>query len=247
MMIRKFFIISSLLLGVVSTIDAKVTLLDYKATFGIFGTVGTIKNRLTKTEKYYQIDTVVKLAGLAKILLGGQTEHYISKGHMEHGLMVSDMYQMISKKGDKVTSKVYRIYHHKKYVIKHSKQWVKGKLVHDNTQKLSFYAKNDLLTLYFNLGYAVKKKGTKYIFKAVGLEKQNGKVQITVPSDRDNDAYKKDLGSDAMLYAKALIVQENFRKKQGDILLAVSKDGFIKKSVIKDILLYGDAELIRTN
>ena len=245
-MIRNFFILSSLVILLGTFASAKVTHLNYKATFGIFGTVGTIKNKLTQHKKTYQIDTTVQLAGLAKILMGGQTERYVSKGHMENGLMVSDMYQMISRKKDKVTSKVYRIHHKGKYVTKRYRKWLKGKLVEDTSKRLSFYAKDDLLTLYFNLGHAIKQKGKKYIFKAVGLEKQKGKVQITVPSDAKNASYQKDLGSDAALYAKALIVQKNFRKKKGDILLAIAKDGFIKKSVIKDVLLYGDAKLIRT-
>jgi len=244
-LMKSILILSSLFFFLGGFATAEVTQLNYKATFGIFGTVGTIKNKLTQNKKTYQIDTTVKLAGLAKMLMGGQTERYVSKGHMEDGLMVSDMYKMISEKKDKVTSKVYRIDHKRKYVTKRYRKWLKGKLVEDTTKRLSFYAKDDLLTLYFNLGHAIKQKGKKYIFKAVGLEKQKGTVQITVPSDANNASYKKDLGTGAVLYAKALIVQKNFRKKKGDILLAVAKDGFIQKSVIKDILLYGDAKLIR--
>ena len=245
-MIKRILIVSSLFLLLGSFASAKVTQLNYKATFGIFGTVGTIKNKLTQNKKTYEIDTKVKLAGLAKVLMGGQTERYISKGHMENGLMVSDLYQMISKKNGKVVSKEYRIHHKGKYVTKRYRKWLKGKLVTDTKKKLKFYAKDDLLTLYFNLGQAVKKKGKTYTFKAVGLEKQKGKVQITVPSDAKSASYKKDLGKGAALYAKALIHQKNFRKKKGDILLAIAQDGFIKKSVIKDVLLYGDAELVRT-
>lgn len=243
--LRRIFIISSLFLLLGSFASAQEKQLDYVATFGIFGTVGTIENRLTQNHKTYEIETKVTLAGLAKVLLSGQTERYISKGHMENGLMVSDFYQMITKKKDKIKSKEYHIDHKKKYVTKRVRKWLKGKLVEDRTQKLKFYAKDDLLTLYFNLGSAVKKKGKKYMFNAVGLEKQNGKVQITVPNDAQVAVYKKDLGEGADIYAKALIHQKNFRKKKGDILLAVAKDGFIHKSVIKDILFYGDAQLVR--
>lgn len=244
-MLRRIFIAASLLLLLGNFASAKVTQLNYVANFGIFGTVGTIENRLTQNHNTYEIDTKVTLAGLAKVLLSGQTERYISKGHMENGLMVSDFYQMITKKKDKIKSKEYHIDHKKKYVTKRYRKWFKGKLIEDRTEKLKFYAKDDLLTLYFNLGDAVKKKGKKYMFNTVGLEKQDGKVQITVPEDTEAAAYIKDLGQGATLYAKALIHQKNFRKKKGDILLAVAKDGFIYKSVIKDILFYGDAELTR--
>ena len=66
-----------------------------------------------------------------------------------------------------------------------------------------------------------------------------------MPKNSQLSSYTKDLGKHAHLYAKALIHQKNFRKKKGDILLAIGKDGFIQKSVIKDILLYGDAKLVR--
>ena len=235
----------SMLLMLGHVAEAKVTQLNYKATFGVFGKVGTINNRLTQNTTTYRIDTKVKLAGLAKTILGGQVEDYVSTGHMDNGLMVSDKYTMTSTKKNKIVKKEYHIDHKNKFVTKRYRKWVKGKLTKDYTQKLKFYAKDDLLTLYFNIGHAVKEKGKTYHFKAVGLEKQKGKVNITVPSDSKTAKYKKDLGK-AHLYAKALIYQKNFRKKKGDILLGIDKDGFIKKSVIKDILLFGDAKLIRT-
>jgi len=240
-------LLTSMIFVILSTFsNAKVTQINYKATFGIFGTVGYIHNTLKQTKNTYQIDTTVKLAGLAKMIMGGQTEHYISKGHMEKGKMVSDLYQMISKKKYKTVSKEYRIDHKHKYVTKRYRKWKNGKLVEETKEKLKFYAKDDLLTLYFNMDKAITQKGKVYTIKAVGLEKQKGIVKVTVPSGADIASYKKDLGQSADWYAKARIVQKNFRKKKGDILLSVAQDRFIQKAVIKDVLLYGDAKLIRT-
>ena len=245
-MIKRVFIVSVIFLFLSDFALAKVTQLNYKATFGIFGTVGTIKNRLTQNNKTYKIETKVKLAGLAKKLMGDQVEDYISIGHMKNGLMISDTYTMISTKKNKIVKKEYHIHHKGKYVTKRYRKWIKGKLVKESKEKLKFYAKDDLLTLYFNLGIAIKEKGKTYTFRAVGLEKQKGIVYVTAPSKKQLKPYVKDLGKDAVLYAKALIHQKNFRKNKGDIMLAVAKDGFIRKSVIKDVLLYGDAKLIRT-
>ena len=242
---RKLWLMSALFLFLNTFVLAQTLQLNYKATFGIFGTVGSIHNSLTKTNKTYSIKTIVKLEGLAKMMLGNQKETYISKGHMENGLMVSDFYEMTSEKKNKKKVKTYLFDHKKKTTSKNEKVWRKGVLTENNTHALGFYAKDDLLTLYFNLGTALKEKGKTYTFNAVGLEKQNGKVSITVPNNKQLKAYKKDLGANAYLYAKALIHQKNFRKKKGDILLAIGKDGFIQKSVIKDILLYGDATLVR--
>ncbi|MEA1879389.1 MAG: DUF3108 domain-containing protein [Campylobacterota bacterium] len=226
-------------------LPAKVSVLNYEATFGVFGKVGSIHNTLTQNNKKYTIDTKVTLLGVAKMLLKGQEEHYVSKGHIENGLMVSDFYEMTTVKGSKKKVKTYLFNHKKKLVTKRYRKWKEGKLVKDKTETLKFYAKDDLLTLYFNLNTALYKKNKKYLFKVVGLEKQNGKVHITVPSDKTVKWYKQNLGEGAKLYAKALIHQRNFKKKKGDILLAIGKDGFIQKSVIKDILLYGDAVLTR--
>jgi hypothetical protein len=93
---------------------------------------------------------------------------------------------------------------------------------------------------------AITKKGKVYQFKAVGLEKQKGLVQVTVPKESEIKPYIKDLNLSADWYAKAEIVQQNFKGNKGDILLSVDTDGFIKKAVIKDIMMYGDAKLIRT-
>jgi len=224
---------------------ASVDHVSYKATFGIFGTVGTIKNKIIKKSRTYKIESRVEFAGLAKLLMGDQKEHYVSQGRMENGLMISDTYTMTSTKKDKKTMKEYHINHNSKIVTKRVRKWIQGKLVKDKKEKLTFYAKDDLLTLYFNLGTAVKAKGKKYHFKAVGLEKQQGKVQITVPSKAQQAPYVKDLGAGALLYAKALIHQKNFKKKKGDILLSLAKDKYIEKSVIKDVVLYGDAKIER--
>jgi hypothetical protein len=242
---RRVLIAAVLFLFLGSFASAKVTYLDYEGTFGIFGKVGSIKNRLTQNGETYKIETTVLVEGLAKVLMRNPTEHYVSKGHMENGLMVSDSYTMVSTKSDKKVSKEYHINHKEKYVTKRYRKWRKGKLTEDRTEKLKFYAKDDLLTLYFNLGAAVKEKGKKHLFHAVGLEKQDGRVYITAPDDDELAPYIKDLGVGAKLYVKALIHQKNFRKKKGDILLGVAEDGFIYKAVIKDILLYGDAKLKR--
>ncbi|NOR55145.1 MAG: DUF3108 domain-containing protein [Sulfurovum sp.] len=242
---RKLWIIIGLCFSLTSFTFSQTIQLNYKATFGIFGTVGSIHNTLTKTNKTYKIKSVVKLAGLAKMMLGNQKETYISKGHMEKGLMVSDFYEMRSEKKNKKKVKTYLFDHKKRTTTKNEKVWREGKLTENKTQTLHFYAKDDLLTLYFNLGTALKEKGKTYTFKAVGLEKQRGTVKITVPNNAQLKGYKKDLGNTAHLYAKALIHQKNFKKKKGDILLAIGKDGFIQKSVIKDVLLYGDAQLVR--
>jgi len=224
---------------------ATITQIDYDAKFGLFGTVGRLHTTLNKRTKRYELETTVRLSGIAKALLKNHRERHISKGHYEKGLMVSDLYQIIQHYSDTVTSKEYRIDHKRKHVIRRYRKWKHGKLVKEQTKTLNFYAKDDLLTLYFNLGKAIQKRGKTYHFKAVGLEKQKGQVRVRVPSASERSTYTKLLGRGAKLYAKALIYQKNFKHKKGDIFLSIAADGYVQKAVMKDILLYGDVKIVR--
>ena len=86
-MLKRILLVSGLFFLLGSFASAKVTKLDYVGTFGIFGKVGMIKNTLTQNSKTYKIETTVIVEGLAKVLMRNPTEHYVSKGHMENGLM----------------------------------------------------------------------------------------------------------------------------------------------------------------
>lgn len=246
-MIHKSLVLTVLLSFFMSDASAQVTQINYVAKFGIFGTVGMLKTKITNQSDSYELVTDIELRGMAKLILDNHEERHTSKGHVVNGLMVSDTYTIKQDRGTKKVKKEYKINHKEKTVSKRVREWKKGKLVKDKKENLKFYAKDDLLTLYFNLNNAIKnkKKGKRYLFKAVGLEKQEGKAYITVPNTTQLPSYQKDLGNSAAQYAKVLIHQRNFRKKKGDILLSVSQDGFIEKSVIKDVLLYGDAKIER--
>lgn len=48
-----------------------------------------------------------------------------------------------------------------------------------------------ILGSLFNMNNAIVQKGKVYTIKAIGLEKQKGIVQVTVPSDTQSARYKK--------------------------------------------------------
>ncbi|RLA69405.1 MAG: hypothetical protein DRG09_05820 [Epsilonproteobacteria bacterium] len=246
-MIRRSFMLGIVLICLVTFSSAQVTKIDYIGTFGIFGKVAMLKTKMTKKSKRYELVTDLEVHGIAKLILDNHEEQHISKGHIVNGLMVSDLYTIKQNRRSKRILKEYKFDHKLKKVSKRVREWKKGKLVKDKKETLKFYARNDLLTLYFNLNNAIKnkEKGKTYLFRSVGLEKQQGKAYITIPNTAQLPKYQEDLGNSALRYAKILIHQHNFRKKKGDILLSVAKDGFIEKSVIKDVLLYGDAKIER--
>jgi len=221
---------------------------DYKVSYGVLGQIGTAKAVLKRDKRNYEIDIRLAATGLAKVLSGGRKERHISKGHIEHGLMVSDLYQVIKTHGKTVVNKEYHIDHRHKKVYKIYKKYKKGKLVSQEKSTLDFYAKNDLLTLYFNLDHAIKDKSKPhtYTFKAVGAERQKGKVTVIIPPKSRLPWYKKELGEHAAWYATAIIHQKIFSSKEGRLLLAVGRDGLTKKAVLKDVIFFGDIRAVRT-
>ncbi len=224
--------------------QAETITADYKVEFGIFGEIGVANATLTKDDTSYTIDVELAATGLAKKLSGNRKEHHISKGHIEDGVMVSDLYQVIKSHGNKTTNKVYYIDHQNRSVVKSYKHWKNGKLSSDSNTSMDYYSKNDLLTLYFNLDKMVKdkQKSASYTFTAVGAEKQNGSVDVIIPKSNELNEFKESVGAKDKngWYARAIINQDIFASDKGELLLRVGEDGITQKAVLKDLILFGD-------
>jgi len=236
---KKILLLSFLLFT--SFLHAETITADYKVEFGIIGEIGIANAVLTKDESTYEIDVELKATGMAATLSGDRKERHISKGHIENGVMVADYYQITKWYGSKMSTQLYTINHKEKKVESAFKRWKNGKLVKDKTKILDFYAKDDLLTLYFNLDKKISDKtlAKDYTFKAVGAEKQEGEVEVVIPSELDE--YKEALGeSSDSWFARAVIHQDIFSSDKGELLLRVGNDGITQKAVLKDLLFFGD-------
>lgn len=246
-MLKKSVWIAGFIIMINTVTMAETIKADYDVSYGIFGQIGTAKAVLKKELKKYSIDIHLEATGLAKVLSGDRKERHISKGHIEHGLMVSDLYQVIKSHGDTVVNKEYWIDHKRKKVIKKRKKFKQGKLVSNRRSVLDFYAKDDLLTLYFNLDSAIKekRKPRTYLFEAVGAEKQKGKVTVIIPTKQDLPKYLEDLGNDSAWYATAIIHQQIFSSQEGRLLLGVAEDGITDQAVLKDVIFFGDIKGVR--
>ncbi|MDQ1326582.1 MAG: hypothetical protein QG564_1707 [Campylobacterota bacterium] len=248
-MIKKYFMGLFFILLASSFMQAKTLKADYKVSFGIFGEIGTAKALLDRNNTQYTIDIHLDATGVAKTLSRGRTERHISRGRIVDGVMRSDFYKVIRTDSSRAVNKEYFIDHKNKKVIKTYKKFKNGKLVSEKKSVLDFYAKNDLLTLYFNLDQILKDKTTphRYTFQAVGAERQDGKVSLVIPQVLEPGRYKKTLGSGADWYATAIIHEKIFLSKEGELMLSVGKDGVAQKAVLKDVIFFGDirAERIR--
>ncbi len=230
-------------------IEAKTIEVNYKVEFGIMGEIGVAHAKLTKNSTIYEIDIKLETMGMTKVLSGDRREEHISKGHIENGLLVSDMYQIIKSHGSKASNRIYTIDHKLKKVIRKDKKWKRGKLYKDKTKVMKYYSKDDLLTLYFNLNKYIEDKNVSedYHFSAVGAEIQKGFVDIHIPKPSEMEEYRELLGDDGAWYARAIVHQKIFSSSKGELFLSIGDDGIAKKAVLKDLILFGDIRAFRIN
>ena len=240
---KKGFIIliSYILLGSF-VLHAKTIEAQYKVTFGIMGKLGIADAKLITEHDRYTIEIGAEATGIAKVLSNGRKEQHISKGHIQNKRFISDSYSVIKSYGKKEIQKIYTIDHKRKKVTRRYIKKENGKIVKDEKNILDFYAKDDLLSLFFNLNNLIKdkKNAKQYQFSAVGAEKQKGRVDVIVPTKAEIPAYKKTLLEGSYWYIKAIIYQKIFSSKKGELLIAIDDKGMAQKAVLKDLILFGD-------
>ena len=230
-------------------LHAKEVIGDFSVEFGIFGQVGKVHAVLTSGDKYYVIDANVSAEGIAKAVTDDLKERHISKGHMVKGFLVTDMYQMIKSFGPYTTTTIYRVNHRTKRVTRQYKKWKYDKQIINDTERLDYYAKDDLLTLFLNLPLHIKEKyrPQKYHFKAVGEDRKNGRVDITIPSKQ---ALKKIVyfvgeGQEGDWYSTVVMHRKLYHSKQGELDVRIGKKGLVEKAVLKDLIFFGDVRIIK--
>jgi len=242
--ISLIFLFSALLL------NAKNIEADYSVKFGIFGEVARVHAVLTTDRTYYTINaTVVSVGNIAKSVTGNLKERHISKGHIERGLLVTDMYQMIKSYGVYTSTTIYSVNHRKKSVTRHYKQWKQGVKIEDEKVMLDYYSKDDMLTLFLNLPKYIKEKykSRHYTFKAVGADRRNGRVDMTIPTQ---NALKKmgDLVGkvkEGDWYSTVVMHRKLYHSKKGELEVKIGKEGMVDKAVLKDLIFFGDVRIIR--
>jgi hypothetical protein len=246
-MVKKILVLIGTIFFLNTGVYAQKIIANFDVSYGILGKIGIANAVLIKNKQSYTIDMELASTGLAKVLSGGRKERHLSKGHMEKGLMVTDTYKVTKTHGSTVVHKEYRVDHQRKKVFKKYTKYKKGKLVTEENSILGHYSKNDLLTLYFNLDLAIKKKtnARTYTFKAVGAERQQGKVTVIIPDNNALKQYKKDLGTNSAWYATAIIHQKIFSSKEGRLMLGIADDGITNKAVLKDVIFFGDITAVR--
>jgi hypothetical protein len=222
---------------------------DYSVEFGIVGEVGKVHAVLISDNKHYKIDANVSALGIAKAITDDLKERHISKGHVSKGVLVTDMYQMIKSYGEYTSTTIYRVDHRKKRLTRQHKRWKYDKLIIDRKQRLDYYSKDDMMTLFLNLHKHIEDKKTPkaYRYKAVGADRKNGRVDVTIPSQKSLKKVKHFVGEGDKgdWHSTVVMYRKLYQSKKGELDVRIGQEGLVEKAVLKDLIFFGDVRIIK--
>lgn len=245
-----FIFISIFLLFSSPVLNAKNIEADYTVEFGIVGEVAKVHATLRSEQNFYTVDANVSAVGsIAKAVTDNLKERHISKGHVVNDLLVTDMYQMIKSYGVYTSTTIYRADHRKKKLTRQYKKWRHNKQIQNSTVTLDYYGKDDMMTLFLNLPKHIKHRYTekKYQFKAIGADRKNGRVDVTILSEKSLKQMKRLLGEgkEGDWYSKVVMHRKLYQSKKGELDVMIGKEGLVDKAVLKDLIFFGDVRIIR--
>lgn len=249
----KYFI---LFLFFLTLVDAKMISVDYRVEFGIIGQVAKVHTDYRNNGQTYMIDTHLSVIGmLAKKVTDNLKERHICKGTIDkNGLLIATSYEMQKSYGKYNSNTLYTVNHKNKSIYKTFKKW-KSKLgqtkgmVDTYSEKLNYYSKDDLITFFLNLNHYItnKKLSKNYIFKVVGADKKNGRVDIRIPARKEKKEMMKLLNTakKGEWIMNLVMHRQLYNSKKGELMVHMGADGFIQKAVLKDLILLGDVRIIK--
>lgn len=247
---KKFIII---LLLLTSFLFSKTFEASYQITYGAFLDLGIAKAKLNIDENKYLIEVEAKTTGIAKYLTNNRIEKYKSEGRIIDNKFFPNKFEKIKKDNLKSRIKKYNFdYKKKKIFVKTINEGIKKeinnelKLVektfhNENLDELKFFANNDLLSLFFNLNKIIAYKYQEnYTFTAVGANKNDGKINLLIPSKNKSEELNQVMEKPKERKLIVTINQKIFGSEKGELLLSLNNEGFCTLAILKDVVFFGD-------
>jgi len=224
-----------------SSIFAKQIISNFEIFFPLFGKIGEANASLVIKDKSYEIEIVANSFGVAKFMSSEKFEKYVSRGFVENNLLVPNYFKSFSKNSYKSRTKEYFFNHDKKIISMKKESFRYEKLKSSSDENLTFYAKNDLTTLYFNLKNIVNRDKFLYeTVKTAGAEKDDGNVEVFKISNQELKEIEQLFDKLEDRVIKVVINQKIFASDKGELYLNLDKNYICKEAILKDVVLFGD-------
>lgn len=222
---------------------------QYAVTFWWLGRVGTTHIHFESHGKHYRIEAEAYLEGIAALIAHHHHERHTSTGTIaDNGDLIPHRYD-VNKTLDNFQSLqhfYFRAPQHRilfyaedtyKRTQKHFNPATMGfKQVnmvekHRYRRVMPFYARNDLLTLYFNVRRHLDTLAADSTLRLHAAGARDGKVTISAAPERNHFI--------------VLLEQEIFKSKEGKLFVETDASHYVTRAVLKDVLLFGDLEVER--
>ncbi len=212
---------------------------DYEVGFGIFGTIGKAHCELLVDSGTYKIKVKVDSKGIAK-LFSDREEIYESTGLIKDNLLVPTIFAKSRSWDDRSDSKKYFIDHKAKKVAVTRTVIKDGKSLAKHST-LPYYAKNDILTLFFNLDQITKDSNlTNWLrVSAIGAKRDNGEIDLKLPNRKEKELMRELLGVENRLMLVTLN-KKIFSSQNGEFMIDIDKNHMCDRFILKDVILGGD-------
>lgn len=214
----------------------------YDVTFGLFGKVGTSKATLNVEGYEYTITIEADSAGLAQSLSGNRRERYESRGRYLDGEYIPQEYKTFVFNNSKYDNSIYTFDHKNKTIRRYRERINDEGEVQTSEETLPYYAENDLLTLYFNMPNWMEnlKAKKELVLYAVGANKEDGHVNITLPQNEHQKEVRDMLGCDTGDVIIVRVNQRIFTSEHGELFLHLDKDLLSDKALLQGVIFFGD-------
>jgi hypothetical protein len=222
-------------------LDFKSIHATYDVSYGVIGQVGHADAMIDIESGTYKIQIKAEGKGIVKFFSRGRKEVYESTGIIKDGRLLPSLFVKNKSWGSKEERKRYFFNHDKGEVVV-VKTSVNGGKVTESKSLLPYYAKDDILTLFFNLkmliGEALQPEKS-VLLHAVGANRQDGSLSVKVPKGKIKEEIATLLGFENDLLI-VILNQKIFSSKQGELFMHITKEGICDRVMLKDVVLYGD-------
>jgi len=214
---------------------------QYEIYYGFFGNIGEAEASMMVEDGTYKIKIKAKATGLAKVLSRSRIETFESTGIVKDGILIPKIFLSRKKREDRTDIKHY-IFDHQNRSINLLTTRIRNEYKRDSKKTMPFYAKNDILTLFFNLKVILGKDfktDDQMKFSAIGASDKNGKINVRTILNHEYQELSKMLeGSNHIL--SVVLNQKIFASQKGEMFLNINDDGICTSALLKDVVMFGD-------
>jgi hypothetical protein len=202
---------------------------EYAISYAIFGKIGKAEARLRIENNRYHIEIRAEATGIAKLMSNQRIEQYSSSGIVVNKRLEPEHFIVKTRKGKYFKEEHHFFFNHLQKRVKHITYITTKEERKEKEELLSYYARDDILTLFFNLRFYLhdRCKTGKCTLVAAGANEKDGRVDII------------SLGRNRF---KVILHRRIFASKQGEMEIHINEMGICDFALLKDVVFFGDVK-----